>query len=437
MGKNALMYFPFWLSKPPPHFSEGENFIECVANHLFCSGYAVIRPCSSLQPQQDDFRPSYVNGIGKTTQVNKFIHSYQHHYTHIFWFHTGTQQQLESSYLLLARKLKLSHTSTDIAFEAINSFFKQTNQRILLIFDNVQSIEKIKDYLPEAHPKHLHILITTQNSHDVGFALNPCTESIAKQHINAVLLNCKAEEMVALAKKLDFFPLAIRYACYYIQQNNITIWDYLKIYHHYQKKLEKNEKIPPKYSYISGFITLYITMSQLTETSPLGIKFLYLCTNFFAEKIPMLLFFNGSKKETEETKETKETKETLQLLANYGLIELRDDISFSINSFSQEVLILLTSLQTQQECFKSTHLLLRDTFFQTDSFTTKHLLLLHLEALLIRVEQYSNQSSATDNQKLAIFDTLAEMYLQLKSLQQQSSDSMTVDTNNLLPSFKN
>lgn len=195
-----------------------------------------------------------LGGIGKSELVRKYINDFGKYYdNNIIWLDAETKEQLKETLYRLAHVLSIPieeyiptdndlqiETETDkniseiktlsTIFEAVYKYF--SNTKSLFIFDNVEKMKQIIEYLPRYTVPCNHkpyVLITSRNQKwEIGdegtiqvIKLGVFTETEAEDFIMKDLnLTENNEEIRALAHQLNYFPLVIKQASAFIKENN-------------------------------------------------------------------------------------------------------------------------------------------------------------------------------------------------------------------------
>jgi hypothetical protein len=89
-------------------------------------------------------------GIGKTATAIEYHHRYQASYSYIFWIQAETQVGISDTFSLIALDLGLAPEGEDPKqlMELGRDFLEKTENRWLLIFDNVDDWKHIEAYIP-------------------------------------------------------------------------------------------------------------------------------------------------------------------------------------------------------------------------------------------------------------------------------------------------
>jgi len=227
-----------------------------------------------------------LGGLGKTQLAVEYAFSYRHEYPNgVIWLNADQDidaqlTELAEKALWIAPESEHKH-KLDIARQRVRTY-----SDCLIIFDNLEELETIEDYLaePEAEP---HILVTSRTLQP-GFTPVPL-DLLDKELSLRMLLQesrrqpvgdeeCKAAEEIA--ETLGGLPLALELAGAYLQYRQIISWQ------EYRNLLKENLKAAlPKISRRASFTqheadlysTLKINDEALAE-EPLLLEILDLLT---------------------------------------------------------------------------------------------------------------------------------------------------------------
>lgn len=106
-------------------------------------------------------------GVGKTQVAVEYAYRYASNYQAVLWVRADSPEVLQSSFVELAEVLNLpekSEASQPSIVKAVKRWL-QHNARWLLIVDNLEDINLLRDLVPSPHAGH--ILVTTR-SHRTG-----------------------------------------------------------------------------------------------------------------------------------------------------------------------------------------------------------------------------------------------------------------------------
>lgn len=179
-------------------------------------------------------------GIGKTQLAKAYAHKTYANYDIIWWFDTEKNMPEQFSKLALeltlqqpdAKKVQDMPTSHKILY--VKNTLRSTDRNWLLIFDNVNKLSEMRDYLPDQTTKlnNHHLLFTSKNKNEV-IAMLPLkkferSESIS--FLDKTIIQRDQNLIEQLALTLDDYPLALAQAAAYINANNISLETYLTLY---------------------------------------------------------------------------------------------------------------------------------------------------------------------------------------------------------------
>ncbi|KAJ5378060.1 Tetratricopeptide-like helical [Penicillium cataractarum] len=192
-----------------------------------------------------------LGGIGKTQIALELAYRVRERVPEcsIFWIPCTSSESVEQAYLSIASILDIPGIEPAKAKEQVRAHLSQDSAgKWLLIFDNADDIEMwtrgndavpaLKTFLPRS--ENGHILLTSRNRKLAVRVASPNVLSVPdmdestamqifeKSQIQQGLLHNNHTTM-ALLEQLGFLPLAICQAAAYINENEITLSDYLAL----------------------------------------------------------------------------------------------------------------------------------------------------------------------------------------------------------------
>ena len=189
---------------------------------------------------------SGLGGIGKTQLAIEYAYRHRNDYQYIFWVRADTNELLILDYTEIANSLDLpmkDEKDQRLIVRAVINWL-QSHTDWLLILDNADNLEAVRDFLPKKG--NGHILLTTR-SPAIGIdaqgieldSMRP-EESVLFLMRRAKLLNLdssidsvsdidrsKARE---IAKNMGDLPLALAQAGAYIEETECGLQGYLRLY---------------------------------------------------------------------------------------------------------------------------------------------------------------------------------------------------------------
>lgn len=171
-----------------------------------------------------------LGGLGKTQLAVEYAHRYRDEYPNgVIWL--TADQNIDAQLIELSEKARRVAPESEHKYKLdIAQQRLRTYSDCLLIFDNLEDIETIKNYLPE-QPAVPHILVTSRTD-QAGFTpvpINPLSDDLSLE------LLCKeagrepageTEEAAAreIAKTLGGLPLALELAGAYLHHRPAVSW---------------------------------------------------------------------------------------------------------------------------------------------------------------------------------------------------------------------
>jgi len=248
-----------------------------------------------------------LGGVGKTQLALQYIHHSQHPYTLRAWFTSENLDQLKQQYIEFAKILgyKEEKPSIKTVLPYIKGWFLK-NPGWLLVYDNVNSYEEVKEFLPENSGSI--ILTTRQQKWPSGFKMLDIDVMNEEESIGLIqslikrrIIEREKEPVKNLVKILGCLPLALAQASAYIRQNQIMITEYLEFYRNHEQKLLADNTFPEGTSSLPVAINWNVSLEAIvkeakaTNQSPLALDLLSACAYLAPERIPHSLLLTWFK----------------------------------------------------------------------------------------------------------------------------------------------
>lgn len=274
---------------------------------------------SQLSPQIQD-RPRHVTltqtqvisglgGIGKTQTAIEYAYRYIHEYTALFWAGAETSESLVSSFVTLAEILDLpvkqEHDQNKIVTDVLR--WLAVHQGWLLIFDNVESLDVVKPFVPTV--PHGSVLFTTrlQAVGNLAQQIKVETMGLAEGALfllrRAKLLPADAfldqvvpellAEVESLVIEMDFLPLALDQAGAYIEEVGCDPSAYLELYQSRRKELLQRRGHTPSDHPDSVATTWSLSFQRIEQTNPAAADLLRMCAFLEPDAIPEEILREG------------------------------------------------------------------------------------------------------------------------------------------------
>ncbi|WP_157382850.1 FxSxx-COOH system tetratricopeptide repeat protein [Nonomuraea coxensis] len=223
---------PIWGKKIPgrnKNFTGRESLLEELRASLESSTTAAVVPLpQALQG---------LGGVGKTQLAIEYAWRYRGFYDLVWWVPADQPMLVPSTLAALTDDLKLpsaSSTGIEEAASAVRAALQRGDpiDRWLLIFDNADEPEEIRDFIPQGGPGH--VLITSRNSRWSGVAetvpvdVFSTSESVAflRKRLQRDVAQKEAER---LASELGDLPLALEQAAALQAMTGMSTDDYIDL----------------------------------------------------------------------------------------------------------------------------------------------------------------------------------------------------------------
>ncbi|MDQ3805338.1 MAG: FxSxx-COOH system tetratricopeptide repeat protein [Acidobacteriota bacterium] len=269
-----------------PHFTGREDFLSALERAL-ASG----RPAALTQALHG------LGGVGKTQLATEYAYRNSHLYKIVWWVRSEEPATLASDYANLAAKLGLAEANEPnqgLIVEAVRRWFEH-NTGWLLIFDNANRRDEIRDYLPRGSTGH--VIITSRDRDWKGVAQPLQVREMPRPEAVAFLLKrtsqTDADSAAALADELGDLPLALEQAGAYIDATGETLASYLELFRaHHQRLLSRGT---PSTNYPATVATTWdISFAEVRKQSPVSEDLINLCAFFAPDDIPLDIIRAGS-----------------------------------------------------------------------------------------------------------------------------------------------
>jgi tetratricopeptide (TPR) repeat protein len=338
-----------------------------------------------------------LGGIGKTQLAVEYAYLHREDYQAVLWVRADSHEALVQSFVELTRILHLSTAKEQdhqVIVKAVKGWLgEHTNW--LLIFDNVDDTEVIKDFLPQEGKGH--ILFTTRSQ-----AISPLADEISMDVMSSedatLFLLRRIKEVPAkttslktvkpqmrveaedLVRELGYLPLAIDQVGAYIHETRCDLATYLKIYQQYRPSLLKRRGLYIDYPN-SVATTMSLALEKVKAISVPALKILEGCVFLHPDAIPEeilealadnMLVFNDATK----------------VLLHYSLIRRsRKRKAVSVHRLVQAVLEDGMEEQQQREWVENLVHVIADAFTSAKVETER--LILHARRLADFIKRFS------------------------------------------------
>lgn len=320
-----LMLSRFFGIPPEEFFAEQEEHpphlwsVPYLRNPFFTGRDALLQHMHTLlSPARDAdhvraLALSGLGGIGKTQTAVEYAYRHARDYTAIFWLHAQPPEHMRSDLIALADRLELPAREQQDQRKIVDAVHRWLvdHHGWLLIVDNVQEIEAVKELLPAAC--HGSLLLTTRLPTLGTLAQTLCIERMTGEEGLQFLLRrtdqtrsslpahalagsvaaseyAAAEHMVAL---MDGLPLALDQAGAYIEKTQSGLADFLHMFESHPLRFLHERAISDEHP-VSVATTFLLAFEQVQQTNPLAADLLTMYAMLPMDSIPEELVMEAS-----------------------------------------------------------------------------------------------------------------------------------------------
>jgi len=282
-------------------FSDREGILEDLY-HIFSSNTSSIFPVPLAL--------SGLGGIGKTQIALEYAYRFADEYQYTLWVRSSSRESLVHDFVHLSELLRLRERSEQNHNEIVIAVKRwlQSNAGWLLIFDSVEDLEAISDFIPIGGKGH--ILLTTRFQ-DLGTiaqymvvdTLDPragATLLLRRTHTIALdaefysVSQINREQAEEISKRMGGLPLALDQAGAYINKHAWSLQKYLECYDIQSLELLKERGSLP-FSHPEPVVTTWLlSFKKVTQANPLASELLCLCAFLSPDQIPEEILTKGS-----------------------------------------------------------------------------------------------------------------------------------------------
>ncbi len=278
-----------------PFFTGREEMLEHLHQMLNVEKTAAIVQSFSL---------SGLGGIGKTQAAVEYAYRHYQEYSALFWVAAETAETLVSSFVAIADLLKLPERSEQDEERIVKAVLRWLSEHRdwLLIFDNVEEIERVKRFVPAARQGSL--LFTTRLQAFGSLAQSIELEQMPLEEGLSFLLRrarradgalSEAEEAAAraIAEAMDGLPLALDQAGAFIEETQCSFADFLALFQSHTLQL-LHERATHADHPLSIVRTLTLSFERVQRHNPGAAELLIACAFLAPDSIPEEIFTEGA-----------------------------------------------------------------------------------------------------------------------------------------------
>ena len=227
-----------------------------------------------------------LGGIGKTQLALEYAYRHRDEYRVVWWVRAGDEATLAADYAGLAAALGLPEREAkkQAAVVAAVRLWLEQNTGWLLVFDNADSREEVRDCVPQSQGA---VIITSREPIWSGVATPFGLAELAPAE--AVAFLCKrtgdadAAAAAALAEALGRLPLALEQAAAYIEDTGGSLQYYRRLFEKHHAELLQLGRLSTDYPHTVA-TTWTMSIGKFDEAAR---ALLNLCAFFAPEGIPL------------------------------------------------------------------------------------------------------------------------------------------------------
>ncbi|MER6631133.1 FxSxx-COOH system tetratricopeptide repeat protein [Streptomyces sp. NPDC000987] len=277
-----------WGNVPPrnPNFTGRVDLLEMLSDRLRREGTTTVLP-EAIHG---------MGGVGKTQLAIEYAYRHQSEYDIVWWIPAERPGQIGQALVELAQRLGLvTSAEANIAGPAVREALREGRpySRWLLIFDNADSPERVRDYFPTGGSGT--ILVTSRNRRWSLLGSSLEVDVFTREESKELLRRSGPHgddlddaEADRLADALGDLPLALEQAAAWRAETGMPVSEYLRLFEH--KRSELLEVSPPPDYQLPVAAAWNVSLDHLETRSLTALRLLQLCSYFAPDPISRSIF---------------------------------------------------------------------------------------------------------------------------------------------------
>jgi hypothetical protein len=274
-----------WGNVPPrnPVFTGRRALLEQLETRLRTRNVAAVLP-QALHGE---------GGVGKSQIAIEYAYRHRGDYDVIWWVPSERPAQILASLIELGNRLDL-----DVGNEVISAVPKVRDAlragtpygNWLLVFDNAETPDTVRDYFPEEGTGKVLITSRNQEWSDIAESLevDVFTRPESLRLLQRRNPNLPEAEADRLAEALGDLPLAIEHASAWLHATGMAVGDYLRLIQEKQGQLAELDLAPGYEMPVAAAAN--VALDRLAVENPAALQLLQVCSFFAPEPISRDLF---------------------------------------------------------------------------------------------------------------------------------------------------
>lgn len=200
--------------RPSPHFQDPLGLLPRLRAALQASGRsAVISPAAVYG----------MGGVGKTQLALRYSHDHRDDYAGVWWLRAETPEGLQLDAHDACLEAGAPLPEGQLPTQALNAWLRRQAAPWLLVYDNAEGLDSLREHLPDGGPHH--VLITSRDPAWGGLAtpVEAATWSVAQgaAYLERRRPGSPPSALEQLARELGGLPLALEQAAGYLDATGI------------------------------------------------------------------------------------------------------------------------------------------------------------------------------------------------------------------------